>query len=96
MDIFDNGLLCIRWLSTGRVWSSQQGFQHVGWYWWRDRYEGQARTAGGFQAARPLELHFGLGATERIERLAVRWPSGREQVLTDLAPVPRIEVEEPR
>jgi len=38
--------------------------------------EREMRTAGGFQSACPAEIHFGLGARERIERIVVRWPSG--------------------
>jgi hypothetical protein len=32
----------------------------------------------------PAELYLGLGTAPRIDRLSVRWPSGREQVFTDL------------
>ena len=31
-----------------------------------------------------LTLHFGLGESARAGRLEIRWPTGREQVLTDL------------
>jgi hypothetical protein len=55
----------------------------------------EVRTAGGFQAAVPAEVHFGLGANEVVEELVVRWPSGRvtrhaevpvDQVLTLVEP----------
>ncbi len=36
---------------------------------------GEVSTAGGFQAAVPAELHFGLGRA-RIAELRVRWPDG--------------------
>jgi len=45
----------------------------------------EMRTSGGFQASCPAEVHFGLGAVERLARLVVRWPSGREQVLEAVA-----------
>jgi hypothetical protein len=45
----------------------------------------EVRTAGGFQASVPAEAHFGLGSAGRVERLVVRWPSGAEQVLEDVA-----------
>ncbi len=32
-----------------------------------------------------LTVHFGLGAVTRVERLTVRWPEGRVQVIEDLA-----------
>ena len=35
------------------------------------------RTGGGsYQSASDPRLHFGLGDSERIDRLEVRWPSG--------------------
>jgi hypothetical protein len=37
----------------------------------------EMRTAGGYQAAVPPELHFGLGAVAAVEKLSVRWPDGR-------------------
>jgi enediyne biosynthesis protein E4 len=41
--------------------------------------------------------HFGLGAwTGPLSELRVRWPSGREQVLRDVAPGQRLLVREPR
>ncbi len=39
----------------------------------------EMRTAGGFQAAVPPELHFGLGAVGALEKLRVRWPDGRQE-----------------
>lgn len=55
----------------------------------------EIRTSAGYQAAVPPVAHFGLGASERVERLTIRWPSGQEQVLEDLA-VDRVHrIEEP-
>jgi hypothetical protein len=45
----------------------------------------EVRTTGGFQSAIPPEVHFGLGAAARADTLTVRFPSGREQVLKDVA-----------
>ena len=42
----------------------------------------------------PNIVHFGLGEHERVERLTIRWPSGAEQVLTDLPGDRHIVVEE--
>jgi hypothetical protein len=39
-------------------------------------------------------LHFGLGDAERVERLEIRWPSGKVQVLTDLHADAHIVVDE--
>lgn len=57
----------------------------------------EIRTSGGYQAAVPPEAHFGLGATTKVPRLVVRWPSGREQVLENVAVdrLLRIEEEKP-
>jgi len=53
--------------------------------------DGQARQqvrqltlSRGYMAGGEPRLHFGLGDHETIERLAVRWPGGQEQVLSDL------------
>ena len=53
-------------------------------------------SAAGYAAQNQRPLHFGLGDSATIERVVIRWPSGREQVLTDL-PVDRMHtIEEPR
>jgi enediyne biosynthesis protein E4 len=36
----------------------------------------------GYLAQSALPLYFGLGDTDKIERVEVDWPSGRKQVLT--------------
>ena len=38
-----------------------------------------------FRSQAPNIVHFGLGDRDRVERLSIRWPTGEEQVLTDLA-----------
>ncbi len=55
----------------------------------------EIRTTGGFQSAVPAEAHFGLGAVDRLERLVVRWPSGRDQVIEDVTVDRVLIVEEP-
>lgn len=55
----------------------------------------ELRTAGGYQAALPPEVHFGLGSHARVAHLTVRWPSGRVQVLDDVEVDRRLVVEEP-
>lgn len=49
------------------------------------RFVAEVRTAGGFQAAQPALVHFGLGDVEKLDRVRVRWPSGRESVHADVA-----------
>ena len=55
----------------------------------------EIRTSGGYQSSVPAEAHFGLGSIDRIDRLVVRWPSGREQVLEGVAVDRVLVVDEP-
>ena len=52
------------------------------------------RITEGFQTQVPLDLHFGLGAARRIDRLTVDWPSGARDVWTDLPADHLLHVEE--
>ena len=53
------------------------------------------RNGGSFLSVDDPRLHFGLGACNKLDRLQVRWPNGRLQVLENL-PVDRyLTVEEP-
>jgi len=45
----------------------------------------EARCPSGFLGQSDPRLHFGLGKATRVERVEIRWPSGRKQELTDLA-----------
>lgn len=52
-------------------------------------------SAAGFAAQNESTVHFGLGAESSVERATITWPSGRVQVIEDLA-VDRVHVvEEP-
>jgi hypothetical protein len=42
----------------------------------------------------PNLAHFGLGDAERVERLEIRWPSGKTQVLADLRADAHVVVDE--
>jgi hypothetical protein len=53
------------------------------------RFTSEVRTGAGFQVGGPAEVHLGLGTAERIDRLEVRWPSGRVQ-LVDAVAVDRV------
>jgi hypothetical protein len=53
------------------------------------------RNGGSFLSVDDPRLHFGLGACNKLDRLTVRWPNGRLQVLENL-PVDRyLTVDEP-
>ncbi|MBK8178383.1 MAG: CRTAC1 family protein [Planctomycetes bacterium] len=45
----------------------------------------EVRTSGGYQASIPAEVHFGLGAVSTARRVLVRWPSGKETQIEDVA-----------
>ncbi len=42
----------------------------------------QVSGGGGFGAQDSLEVEFGLGATTRVDRVKIRWPTGAVQVLS--------------
>jgi hypothetical protein len=47
-----------------------------------------------YRSQMPNVVHFGLGDQDRVERLTIRWPSGAEQVLTDVAGDRHVVIEE--
>lgn len=46
-------------------------------------------TDGSYLSANDSRLHFGLGGSRVVEKLVVRWPDGREQIV-DRPPVDRV------
>jgi len=44
----------------------------------------RSRTAGGFQAAAPASLHFGLGESLTPAKVTVRWPDGTTTLMRDV------------
>jgi len=50
--------------------------------------------ANTFASQAPALVHFGLGDHGKIEKLTISWPSGQEQVLTDVAADRHIEITE--
>jgi hypothetical protein len=47
-----------------------------------------------YRSEMPNIVHFGLGDHGRVERLSIRWPSGQEQVLADVAGDRHVVIEE--
>jgi hypothetical protein len=41
-------------------------------------------SAGSYLSASPLRLHVGLGDQDVVQRLTIRWPGGKQQILTGL------------
>ena len=51
----------------------------------------------GYLSQSVLPLYFGLGDTDKIDRIEVVWPSGRKQILTDgLRPNQALQITEPK
>jgi hypothetical protein len=45
----------------------------------------EVRSGGSYLSQNDLRLHFGLGKAERVERVEIRWPSGKTEALQNLA-----------
>ena len=53
---------------------------------WSDRVRmAETRSGGSYLSHNDSRLHFGLGEAARVERLTIRWPSGRREIVEDLA-----------
>lgn len=50
-------------------------------YWAGQQQEQQVVAASGYSAQNQHRLHFGLGDAAKVDRVAIRWPSGKEQVI---------------
>lgn len=46
----------------------------------------EIHAGSGYLSSPPPEAHFGLGSAKTIERVTVRWPTGRTQTLKDVKP----------
>jgi len=56
----------------------------------------ESRCASGYLGQSDPRLHFGLGrGVEQVDRIVIRWPGGREQVLEHVAArqILRVEME---
>ena len=54
----------------------------------------EVHAGSGFLSQHSKELLFGLGASQRVARLTVEWPSGRTQAFTDIPLNHRLRIEE--
>lgn len=52
-------------------------------------------AGGSYLSQNSFTVHFGLGTSARAERVEIRWPSGRRQVLSGVAADRRLTVVEP-
>jgi hypothetical protein len=55
----------------------------------------ERRASASYLSQNDPRLHFGLGSAERVDKIEIRWPSGKTQVLTDVAARKLVVVEEP-
>ncbi len=63
---------------------------------WNNQQQVQEVSGGsGFCAQNQRRLHFGLGKTARIERVEIRWPSGKMQTLDSIEVGKLNKVKEP-
>jgi hypothetical protein len=63
---------------------------------WSGRRQVQEVAGGsGFCAQNQRRLHFGLGAQQSVDRVVVRWPSGKKQELKAPEPGRVHRIQEP-
>jgi hypothetical protein len=74
-------------LGLGAVLRVETPDGHVQW--------NHATTSVGYASSSDPRVHFGLGRATSVRRLEVRWPSGRRQVLTDVAVDRVLDLTEP-
>jgi hypothetical protein len=56
----------------------------------------EATTSVGYACSSDSRVHFGLGANQKIKEMEIRWPSGIQQKLHDVAVDRILTVEEPK
>jgi hypothetical protein len=67
----------------------------VALYWNGQQQIQQVSGGCGFAAQNDRRLHFGLGKNPQIEKVVIRWPSGKVQTLNGAAPGKLYKIEEP-
>jgi hypothetical protein len=64
-------------------------------FWDGQQQVQQVSGGSGFCAQNQRRLHFGLGKTPRIEKAAIRWPSGKVQTINAPAAGQNYRIKEP-
>jgi hypothetical protein len=59
------------------------------------RQIGEITNVASYLSANDIRAHFGLGAAKTIDRLTIRWPSGKTQTLTNVTANQILTIEEP-
>jgi len=68
---------------------------HVTVFWKNQKQAQEVSGGSGFCAQNQRTLHFGLGKADGVERVEIRWPSGKVQTLTGPAVNQIHKIEEP-
>ena len=55
----------------------------------------EVQSGGSYLSHSDMQLHFGLGTSERVDRLIVDWPSGRRQEMVEIGADQQLTVYEP-
>ena len=63
--------------------------------WQGKRQVQQVTAAAGFAAENQRRLHYGLGAADHVDRVSIRWPSGRAQTIENPAVDTLHRIQEP-
>ena len=64
---------------------------------WRGQIQLQeVVAASGYAAQNQRRLHFGLGDSDRVERVTIRWPSGQQQAIENPAVDQTHKIQEPQ
>ena len=50
------------------------------------------RTGSSYLSHSPLELTFGVGQTEQVERVEIRWPDGTQESIEDVTTGQRYQI----
>jgi hypothetical protein len=56
---------------------------------------GTVTTSSGYLSSGDPRLHFGLGTERVVRRIEIRWPSGIQQVMTNITDDQQVRVDEP-
>jgi hypothetical protein len=56
----------------------------------------EVRSGGSYLSQNDLRLHFGLGASARVDRIEIAWPSGMRQTIRDVTADRVVVIEEAR
>jgi hypothetical protein len=54
----------------------------------------EVRSGGSYYSQNDLRVHFGLGSSERVKTLEIRWPSGQVDTINDVAGNRLVQVRE--